>query len=1013
MKHERYSRLTKKFIASAMLAVALLSSGNSYAESPLIEDEQSLLTNRIDECQTEADSINVGFKLCKEDVTIKLLDKMLTDSVLSYPVLEAFGWVSTSTKNEMNAGDYFNYYIEAIQIGAGIILGVLAFVMAFRLQADMRASEKKWKEVFREEKARFLLKLIYVWLFIIFLKPIVTLLIAFVVMLSSAILGLYFYMSTTKSSEEIQLGESESKTAAREFASNLMAASRAVADTKTALFDQRLVKYSDMPLSEAIAKFNQASEVQWVKSSVSRNNFDMTTDFSNMFNKYEFVSEINLVYVKNTDKDLYGNKLSTPIATYVADNSVFKDIEGNLEGDGINDGTILSALSEASATASNFGISAVLNEYTMAIKADLKSNAYSDSNAYESVSQKIYASAESAGAAVSAAIQENVENAVDRVALTSSAYKKLSDSALGNNTAMTISEYMLFSDKIAKMEKIAQCSKDYKMYNSARANIGKLNYSASVQANIQNNAFSWNSCITIGTDRIEVIGFDGEAQPEKLLEVEQTIEAGRLALERTVQTVRTAYQHASDKSLNVDSENGNSQIQKSQTQLLIKALKQGLVGAGIHMKDVENAAVERFKARTAFTSANVLMFNGGASESTPYIISERIFPKSSSNDYTEAQKNLFEKYTNLYTSYSYTKFNRADFSDLASVDSAAVTEQNDLMAWIESQAFDFKPLQLMMGLSTSESFVVGMKKCQALDNCKGKDIPLTTFLSMMGESIAKAAVTIIVAAEVTDTLKGFMNNLGDSVQAGASNSKLASLASGALKLIGSTSKAVLGIVSAALDVMKPIAYTALPIAFLLAFFLPMFFAFIALFICLRFVSYVLFTFLTLPIELLFSFGKEDFRPLKHFQRLAANMLRMPIQTLFFVILALGQQIIPFGTLGIMLFSSLGTSLLNLVVAALLITVLGGLLLKWLHTTFGESSNRVVAFLGGDENEFTMTHFEMTVITAKLTEATHGVKNAVSKNTAKLKGKVKGYFGKGETSKPEPIKFKDVPQEPKS
>jgi len=1008
MKHVAFNQKIIKFVKIISIAF-LLCSNVSFADIVPADEESSFHTNKSEDCNS--DTLSIGGKICPDDLVVNFTANAVGPTILKHNILGWFGWNSSKlpkiTENASNR--FFENILSSFKLPVFYFASLICLISL--IQLILTKGKEESNGIKHEVSYRLSINSAFIVLLFFMWPEFLTILIGFFVFCANGIMSAYFYFNLNPSAEEIKIAESENKISSESMQSNIMATARSTYQSKVPYFQANISKAADMKLSDALEQLDDEYQLEWVNEKVSKTNFDFTYKLWNMINSYEFVSIINYRFKSPPEKRVFTPlKMEQPVGTYLADNTVFTDIDGSLQDGSVNDGFLLKSLYLGTIEASRFPVNETLNAYYNVIKADLKANSYSELNTYDSVSQIVYDFAENVGSTVASNIKSETTDPADVATLITSSFKKLSDATTGNNTNMTISEFVKFGDETARLEKLSFCSKNYDEYSSARINVGKLNYSETIAENLRRNAFSFNSCIAITRDKIEVVGFDGQKEQDKLLDLEQSIEARKLALERLKSAIPTAFQHAADNALNADSEKGSSVLQKGDEQLAVEAMKGGFVVGMLKVADIQNVALNRMKSKEAFKSTNVYMFNGEINPDSDYIVGGIMFKTSSENEKSEAEKSLRETYVNPYSDFTYTKYDKADFNDLNSIENSSRSSK-DAFDYIQAEIFDATPLQLAMGLSTNRSFIEEVKYCNEHSNCEPKNIKVTAFLSLMGASIFKSVLKIIVINEVVNTLKNLIDNVADSVESSAGASTQAkgfnikSLVKGVKIFLGGTTKALLGVVSAGLTAASALAWPLAPISFALMVFPPFIPFFMAAFLMLRFISFFMFFALTGQFIILFKFWKKDFNLFLYLGSVAVNFARLPIGLFFIFTVLILDDLLGYGPLLMALAGAVAIDFMGMIAFAIIATVLMVYVAKWLIGLQKDLENSTVEALGGDKNEFGVGLAEIGLVMSKLTTITMSVKNEFTEQV----GKFRASRAKPSETAGEEVKFKDAPK----
>lgn len=984
MKHVILSILLTVFCSSLSWAADVK------IENNITIEEDTIFQKSKDRCSGKATEIDVGFDICSEDFIVLSIDSLSSGQMLDKELLESMvSYRSPITQSERDSTGIISIVAKAVFI-LGILLSAF-FGMKSAFTLWHHVMHNGGKDILNQVSYKQTVNMVYTALFLTNQGKILTVLIVFWVGLANSLFSFAFKTSISPEPLSIETEETKSLKVADDYVTNLVAANRAVNDTRISLLDKNLTQLSDLhsseALSETLEKFNEEVKFEWKVDVVSRKNMDIRWNLLQAVKSYEFPNKVFLVNKQNSDNNKYGYVTKIPVMEFFADNSILKDLESTLEDKSVNDGAIYSALSKSMKdAASGFDIQDYFLQYYQPIATELKEDRYSDANVYEAPTNAIAEYAYTTLENVSNEINFEVENKKDVITLIGSAAKKLADSVKGHNTLLTIQNINQIAKSIAIDEKIAQCSEDYEMYDSARSSIAKIDYNSSVHTNLRNNAFAFNECVVLGADsRLSVVGFDSKKEPQRLLELEVQIEAKKLALQRVIAAVNAGYQNAADLITNSEANKTDSINEQSLAQRVNLAVAGGSVSAAMLSNEAVTILVSRMRAQDAMNADIALVYNGRTDTDAAYVISDIIFKKAEENEYTEVQKQLLEKYSNSYANYTYTKHNSADFRDLSSVKNSVHSSRDSFFAGIESAIFDNSPWKMAMGFNENESFQKNLARCMKDRNCHSGHIDIITFISLTGWSVAESSAKIIILSEVVDVAAGFLDTVGDAVKGEASNSWIAKQIGNGIKLVGGVGKALLSAVSAGLQVLKAIAYVALPIALFCAVFIPLAPFFLMLITAIYYIILVIFQFFLTYIELPLISQNEDFSKVKHFMRYAANIGMIFFATLVMVLMLYVVILkLPLGWLLTMMAESMAVGFLGLLLffATSMMTVF--FVGKILCTKFFELTTSFTKALGGDGMDYNASALQTGVVLAKGAELVQNVKQATNKATYSLK-----------------------------
>lgn len=995
MKHVILSILLTVFCSSVAWAADVK------IENNITIEEDTIFQKSKDRCSGKATEIDVGFDICSENFTVLSIDRLTSGQMLDNELLEsATSFRSSITQSERESTSIISIIIDAVKVVGFILFALFGTKALFSLIFHLK--NHGVKDLWNQLSSKQTVNMLYTGLFLTNQGKIFTALIILWLGLADSIYSFAFKISVSPEPLSIETEETKSLKVADDYVSNLVAANRAVNDTRISLLDKNLTQLSDLhsgePLSETLEKFNEEVKFEWKVDVVSRKNMDLRWNLLKAVQSYEFPNKVFLVNKQNSDNNKYGYVTKIPVMEFFADNSILKDLESTLEDKSVNDGAIYSALSKSMKdAASGFDIQDYFLQYYQAIATELKEDRYSDANVYEAPTKAIAEYAYTTLENVSNEINFEVENKKDVITLIGSAAKKLADSVKGHNTLLTIQNINQIAKSIAIDEKIAQCSTDYEMYDSARSSIAKIDYNSSVHTNLRNNAFAFNECVVLGADsRLSVVGFDSKKEPQRLLELEVQIEAKKLALQRVIAAVNAGYQNAADLITNSEANKANSINEESQAQIINRAVAGGPITSAMYSNEAVTMLVSRMRAQDAMNGDIALVYNGRTDTDAAYVISDIIFKKAEENEYTEVQKQLLEKYSNSYANYTYTKHNSADFRDLTSVKNSVHSSRDSLFAGIESAIFDNSPWKMAMGFNENESFQKNLARCMKDKNCHSGNIDIITFISLTGWSVAESSAKIIILSEVVDVAAGFLDTVGDAVKGEASNSWIAKQIGNGIKLVGGVGKALLSAVSAGLQVLKAIAYVALPIALFCAVFIPLTPFFLMLITTIYYIILVIFQFLITYLELPLISQNEDFSKVKHFMRYNANISMLFFATLVMIFMVFVVNVkLPLGWLLLRMAESIAFGFLGLLLFFATSMMTAFFVGKILCSKYFELVDALPKSFGGDGMRYDASAVQTGIVLAKGAELVQNVKQATNKATYSLK-----EFVKNRNAKPE-------------
>lgn len=969
-------------VYSIILASVLLFSFNVQAEQTaagVATDFPPMMVLAPEACDENVSSLIVGLRSCQKEPILrfmthtKLYDVKYVDWFGFKPEKELSESSSVSVLKVLAIGnDYVSYIITSL----ALLLSLFILLV--------RSGKIEFKGIWAEASAKQVWNNLYNLIFIFTYRPLSAIQTAFWLAMSVAFLSLFGWLTYNKPQSEYLAEEAEAMEAGERFATTLLNAARKMEDTKVAQLNiafDHYINERDVSVAEVIEKFNENFKYSIRGSKINKSNWDATTSISNMYNSYEFMNKIEIVKKPTKQPEIFGHTPINPVSSYHSDNSLFKSLESSLT-ESINDGTVLSALSKANkSVAVSVDAKKILPIFEAEIKKAKLNNSYSDNMKFDNVSEIITTFAKQTAKPYIDTINAETTKQADFKFLTAQGMKILTNSALGFNAQTTIGNWQDYANEIPVLEKTLACSKNYKKHQSERDAISKLDYNTSTFYNIRNNAYVFTSCVRLDGDKLVVLGFDAEAEPERYLDLMATVEAKKLALKRAAAAIRISFFNASEELIN-ETNNNNDKNNKEKEQIqLAKGLNTGLLGFTKYYASLSSSSLNKGATRDAFLQTSDYVYHG---RDDGYIDLEVLFNKPSGNELSEQQKSLLEKYENLYDDSISVNTSLRDYSSIDALESSAQTEEKDIWLWIEKVAIDLRPLKNLIGLNANADLGTGIKECTKGGNCGNARVSLTQSASELSKAASRSAFTVIIVHKGVQIVKSLVDSLvGGEAVGEASNNKSGGFLGKVAGKVATLPIFLLNVLEAALDTAATVAWWILAISFFGDQIPPLLPFFLAAILILRQTGYLTLFNLTAGIHSALSSSDERFSTKNHAINMAVNHARPFIGTILIIVFMMFDMYLPLilnililGLGEVVYDGTLLGSLSFLVFSILILSSTLGFMAYFVL----EGESYIVERLGGDRSVFEGGIATKALVVGKITELTYTVKNKFNEKT---------------------------------
>ncbi|HIE2280345.1 TPA: hypothetical protein ACXK4S_000671 [Pseudomonas aeruginosa] len=968
-------------VYSIILASVLLFSSNVNAEQTaagVATDYPDALVLVPEACDETTSELIVGMRACKENKILKFAD---TVGIFAAEDMKFAGYNPTNKNLDESTSVKVVAWIKNSFHFIGLAFAAVMFFCA-GLILVLKSGNKDFKGIWQDRSSKFTVNSLYGLVFAFSSNKISLLLTLLATGLVSAILSLYVWLTYNKTDSELAAYENESLEAGKSFASSLINTAREMEDTKVAMFNNAVdwhIRNSDDSMKEIIEDFNENFKYSMKVQKVNKSNWDATLNLTNIYNKYDFVNSISIAKKPTNRPQVYGYSPIEPVASFHADNTIFKSLEGGLT-ETVNDGTILSAFSEANTkVASSLNIKQVLSIIEAEIKTAKLNNSYSDKMPLGNINEQLKQFAKNNSSGFISEVNAQTKHQGDFKYLVAQGMKVLSNSAWGFNSKSTIADWQDYANEIPALEKELACSKDYMQAEYNHLIFDDYDANLTPTQNMSKAGLTFNSCIRLNGDSFEAIGFDSQAEPERYLDLMATVEAKKLTLQRASAAIRIGFFNASEELVNATNEQNEKNNTEKEKLQLNEAIKEGLQGFTKHYANIMIATTSRDVTRDAFMQTSDYVYHG---REDGYINTQVLFNKPLGNELSEQQKSFLEKYNNLYDDSISVNTSLRDYSSIDALSSSAQTEEKDIMLWVESLFFDMRPLKNYIGADANTELGAAMRACDKSDTCKPK-VSTSQFLSAMGGSVATSGAIIIFTHKAIQIVKSFVDTAIGAESIGSASNKKSNggIAKAAGKLIA-VPVFILNLLEAGFDIAANVAWPLMAISLFFFKVVPMIPYLLSAFCTLLYIVYLLmFHIFGAPMAVI-QCTNERFSIGSHFMNVFMNHMRIVVNTIMIIVYLLVDQYLPVGSEIISLGAVLYTDLAGKITFIVLVFFICGAMQTYFSYLVLEGSNWVMEKIGGDRSILDTSVLTKAVVLGKMTELTYTVKNKLNERTDK-------------------------------
>lgn len=967
-----------KNVYSIILASILFLSFNAQAEENTaagsVSEYPEILVLAKEACNKTTASLIVGMRNCNQEPVLKFM----TDSkIFDENLVKWTGFENKNNLSESSAVETTKTIITYSQYIAIVVSAFFFFVSIIILA--IRAGKLEFKGIWNEASAKQVLNTLYNLIFVFSYNKLSAIQAAFWLAMSTAIFSLFAWLTYNKPQSEYEAQEQEALDAGKTFAMALINTAREMEETRNAqlnlAFDYHVSNSNDS-VSEIIKDFNENFKYSTKAQKIEKSNWDATLSISNMYNTYDFVNKIQVVKKPTKEPVIYGYSPIEPVASAHSDNSIFKKLESSLS-ESVNDGTILSALSEANKTvASSVDVKKILPLFEAEIKKAKLDNSYSDKMNFSQVNDIIKTFAIKTAKPYIETVNSETTKQADFKFLVAQGMKILTNSALGYNSQTTVADWQAYANEIPALEKTLACSKDFKKYQSERDIIAKLDYNASALKNISNSAYVFTSCVRLDGNRLVALGFDAEAQPEKYLDLMATVEAKKLALQRAAASIRISFFNASEQLINESNTNNEKNNTEKEKVQLNESLKKGIIGITAHYAKLASSSVSKNATRDAFLQTSDYVYHG---REDGYINLQVLFNKPSLSELSETQKSFLEKFDSIYDDSISINTSLRDYSSIDALESSAQTEEKDIWLFIEKTFLDLRPLKNLIGVNADADLATGIKQCTTGGDCSNRRVPITQAASELGRATNSSIMTIIIAHKGVQIVKSFVDSVvGADAVGSASNNKKSGFMGKVTGKLAVLPIFLLNILEATLSIAAGICWWILPLSYFAEVIPPLLPFILALILILDYIAYLLLFNVVAPIRTSLEFSDNRFSIKDNIIQMAVNHARIFVGSIMIIVFMICDLYLPVDTLILGLADAIydGSllSLLNFIVIALLLLAF---VIGFMTSLVINGHASIMEKLGGERSVLETGVATKAVVLGKITELTFTVKNKVN------------------------------------